>query len=95
MKGTTGGSLNSVVIDVLGAAGGRDSDKDNTGPLQSGPGHDPHPAAVDSRGSVVHRTAGQDGIPPPHFLYTVPNADFNGVVTFQYTIRDGVNAVEP
>ncbi|MCI0360027.1 MAG: Ig-like domain-containing protein [Planctomycetaceae bacterium] len=24
--------------------------------------------------------------------YTVPNGDFNGVVTFQYTIRDGVNA---
>jgi hypothetical protein len=41
------------------------------------------------QGTVEFRAANTDGLPRAHFRYTLPNADFNGPVTFQYTVRDG------
>jgi hypothetical protein len=85
-EGTSPASLNTVAIDVLA------NDADNTAPINPLVLLQTPILPPGFQGTVVHRTAGQDGINRPHFLYTVPNADFSGVVTFQYTIQDSVNA---
>jgi len=41
------------------------------------------------QGTVEFRAANTDGLPRAHFRYTLPNADFNGPVSFGYTVRDG------
>jgi len=75
-EGTNGGSNNNVLISVLA------NDVDNTGPANLVLSSFTQPAA--GTGTVTQVGS--------QLRYTVPNADFNGVVTFQYTIRDGVNA---
>ena len=85
-EGPPNGTLSNKAIDVLS------NDVDNTAPINPLVLVQTPILPPGFQGSVVHRIAGDDGINRPHFLYTVPNADFSGTVTFQYTIRDSVNA---
>jgi len=75
-EGTNGGALNNALVNVLG------NDQDNNGPADLVLSSFTQPGA--GQGTVT-----QEG---SQLRYTVPNADFSGVVTFTYTIRDGVNA---